>query len=533
MGYNQQMSQWLKGVFQYFVSGDDWHMWNMTVWIGLVVLILFLVSCGGAPKVVSDVKASSYALVYDLASDYQLNISSPDLNQKVSPLAEYSPRLLFPSDNGLSESSITSIENLKISLVNEPSSPQAGLLLHFSDDDGRFLDRAELDTRLVDETWILGLGLSNSTTWNEEGVPAYALGVSSELSGLWAPCQVPALLEGSTLRVPEKTGVRSFAQTSGIAEGELLMALADEGVVASPDSLVDVESWQLIGQRFGLEVEPRQSYYLGFHDISAGVGEDGTKALLLTLGGFLPDWGGEVVTTYRLLQSDDGFTSDNAGFTEQAVGIAYSEEFDSWLKSFSHSLSYFDYRENVQENSGDGETLEELPEDGERWRNRTLFTVGSDLEAPFIGMIKGYRMDLSYETQTTLLRSQAGEACRESVMASHLKIKTDLGTFFGRVQQSEAIRRLMFGVQKKGWANSQLKFYVEDINPLTSGIVETRVSGQLYVPLERSLFDVFTLDFWKIAENNLFGPLRRRGYLSPRRGYHVPGLNSRSPGIVP
>jgi hypothetical protein len=142
-------------------------------------------------------------------------------------------------------------------------------------------------------------------------------------------------------------------------------------------------------------------------------------------------------------------------------------------------------------------------------------------------------MDVSYETATTLLRSAAGVERRNSVVGTHLKIKTDLGTFFGRVQQSDAIRKLIIGVQKKGWADSQFKLYVEDITPLTSGFVETRVGGQFYMPLERSLFEVFTLDFWKIAEDNLFAPLRRRGYLTPSRGHHVPCLSNSRPGIVP
>ncbi|WP_432821507.1 hypothetical protein [Trichloromonas sp.] len=511
-------------------------MRHVLAWMWLTFLTPLFASCIAAPRVASNVETSSYSLVYDLASNYELKISSPDLNRKVAAQSPGRPRLLFPSDNGLSDPSITSLENLKISLDSDAPSPQAGLLLKFSDDEGRLLDRAELDTRVVDEAWALGLGLSSRTTWGDEGVPAYALGVSSELSGLWAPSDGAVVREGHTLRIPEKTGVRSFAQASGIAEDDLLTALAEEGVSASSDSFLDAEAWQLIGQRFGLAIEPRRRHYLGFHDVAAGLGDDGTRTLLLSLGGFLPEWGGELVTTYRLLQNDEDSGSDRAGFTEQALGLTYVEHFERWLKSFSHSLSYFDYRENDLDeatSAGAAETLAQIPEDGERWRNSTLLSAGSDLDFPFLGLIKGYRMDLSYETETIVLRSESGDARRNTVVGSHLKIKTDLGTFYGRVQQSEAVRKLMFGVQKQGWADSQFKLYVEDINPLTSGIAETRVSGQLHVPLERSLFDVFTLDVWKIAEDNLFAPLRRRGYLVPIRGRHVPDLNNSSPGGIP
>ena len=513
-------------------------MRHVLVWIWLVFPIPLFISCVAAPRVVSDVKASSYALVYDLASDYELKISSPDLNRKAADQRPVSPRLIFPSDNVYSDPRITSMDNLDISLHSGASFPRAGLLLHFSDDEGQLLDRAELDTRVVDETWILGLGLSTHATSAEEGVPTYALGVVSELSGLWARHEAPSRLDGRTLRVAEKTGVRGFARASGIAEDDLLTALEAEGVAVSSQSLLDAGTWQLIGQRFGLTVEPQSRYYLAFHDISAGLGEDGTRTLLVSLGGFLPEWGGEIVTTYRLLQYDEasGFATDRAGFTEQALGLTYAEQFDGWMKYFSHSLSYFDYREDDPRDDSlieEDPALAEIPEDGEKWRNSTLFSVGSDLDSPFLGLIKGYRMDVSHETETLVLRSGGEDDRRNSLMGSHLKIKTALGTFFGRIQQSDTLRKRTIGVQKKGWANARLNLYVEEIDSLTSGFAETRVSGQLYVPMERSLFDVFTLDFWKIAEDNLFAPLRRRGYLAPSRGHHVSDLNNSSPGIAP
>lgn len=480
------------------------------VWIGVVFLALHCVSCVAAPQVVSDVTTSNYALAYDLAADYQLQFSSPDLNRTLSQRRPHNPRLVFPSDEATFGDQVDSVENLKISLNHADLVPKAGLLLQFADDKGRFLDRAELDTRMVDETWALGLGLSSRTLTSDDGVGSYALGVSSELSGLWGTQDLPS--------VP-----------NAVSPGEPPRG-ADDASAPAGNGAVE--------QHFGRTAELSNRAYLGFHDLSIGLGDEGTRTLLLSLGGFVPAWGGEIIATYRLLQNDadQATAADQAGFKEQAVGMIYREDFPGWIKGFSLSLSYFDYQVEDSDNLSVAEAEEVLPlepGDAEKWRNSTRLSLGDDLDLPFWGVLRGYRVDLSYETEAILSREEIGLARREQVLGSQLKLKTDLGTFYGRVQQSGALRKLVFGMQKKGWAGSQFKFYVEDIIPLTDGLAETRVSGQLQVPLERSLFDLFTLDFWAVAEDNVFAPLRRRGYLVPQRGYHVPDLNGSRPGFIP
>ena len=228
---------------------------------------------------------------------------------------------------------------------------------------------------------------------------------------------------------------------------------------------------------------------------------------LLSTGGFVPDIGGEIITTYRLLLNNES----DAEFTEQALGFTYNRQFDGWLRDISHTLSYFKYQEQASA---------EALKNGNKWHNNILLSTGNDLDMPFLGLIKGYRVDFSYKLENTLLRSTAKETRRNSAVGTHLKIKTDLGTFFGKMQQSDITRKLTFGLQKKGWADAQFKLYVEELTPLTSGYVETRVGGQLHMPIEGALLDVFNFDFWKVAEGNLFAPIRRWGYLTPNRSYN-------------
>lgn len=453
---------------------------------------------------------SGYQLKYGLGSDALLQVNSPDLDRRLAQHSRQPLRLDFSTAHVRSLETSAMPGDLNIELFTPEQDKKSRLLFHFADE-GRLLDRASLDTKIRAHTWLLGFNANMTPNPEETTGPAFHL--QSEFSGLLGkrqPQQPPANQGDRGSQRPSVT-----ADTGGPTTTSTTLA---QGATTST---------------------PRP-YYLAFHDTSLGTASDGSVNFLFSVGGYPAQDFGEVVTTYRLLswsQAPEGMNAEQESF-EQAVAIGYRGNFSSWVKSFGHTLTYFDYRGgDPEQTEADTPGEEVLAKEGDyqQWQSRVELSCGDDLPGWSQGLLHGYRLDLHLETQTALQRSgllPGGSHPAGAAWGSLLRLNTAFGTLSGKLSRSANQHRLALGLQKSGLAGARVKLYYEDIDYRSLGELETRIGGQLNLPLDETLLKILTPGYWRPPETRLFAAQPTRGYTAPRRGQHVPSLNNTTPGIL-
>lgn len=449
---------------------------------------------------------SSYQLKYGLGSDALLQVNSPDLDRRLAQHSRQPLRLDFSTAHARSLETSTIPGDLNIEWFTPEQDKKSRLLFHFAEE-GRLLDRASLDTKIRAHTWLLGFNANMTPNPQETTGPAFHL--QSEFSGLLGKRQPqqPQAEDGS--KPPATPGDASKPATS--------TTLTQGARTSAP-----------------------RPYYLAFHDASLGTDSDGSVNFLFSVGGYPGQDFGEVVTSYRLLswsQAPEGMNEKQESF-EQAVAIGYRGNFSSWIKSFGHTLTYFDYRGGDPEQAEaetPGEAVLAKQGDYQQWQSRVELSCGDDLLRWSQGLLHGYRLDLHLETQTALQRSgllPGGSRSAGAAWGSQLRLNTVFGTLSGKLSRSAHQHRLALGLQKSGLAGARVKLYYEDIDYRSLGELETRIGGQLNLPLDESLLKILTPGYWRNPETKLFAAQPTKGYTAPRRGQHVPSLNNTTPGIL-
>jgi|GEM_PF-7099449 len=461
-----------------------------------------LAGCSGASISVPASSRTDYQLKYGLGGNSTLLVSSPDLNQR---RAEHRRQhsLLDPTSNRTWAETTTDLpDNLKIELSTPEQTRKSKLMLHFAEQ-SRFLDRASLDSNIRLNNWLLAFNANLMP--NHEDAADRSFHLQSEISGLFGERLTPA------------------PDSSGAVAGQKHQTL-------KIDSNRPVDQWASAPKR----------YYLAFHDASIGADENGTLNVLFSFGGYPAENFGEVVTTYRLLSMNE--TSENpqveGGGIEQALAVGYSGRFSGWIKSFGHTLTYFNYRGPELETPESTAVALSAVDQGthyQQWQSRVELSCGEDLRWPLQGILKGYRLDAHLETQAALERSGLLPAASHPGSASwgsQLRLKTEFGTLSSKVSRSANQHRLALSLQKTGLAGGHLKLYYEDIDYRSLGELETRIGGQVKLPLDESLLKILTLAYWKRSEADLFAAQPTKGYTAPRQGRHVPTLNNATPGML-
>lgn len=449
---------------------------------------------------------------YSLGGRSGLLVSSPDLNRRWA--AQHPSLLDFTSSRDRAGSTTELPDILKIELSTPEQKQRSKLLLHFAEEGG-LLDRASLYSNLRLKTWLLAFKANLSPSPGDTVGPSFHL--QSEFSGLF----------GERHSYPPHRSTAPLPNTSGIRNTAASVQDPQRPGRNNPISKLAL----------GPNTPASKRYYLAFHDASLATDENGKLNFLFSIGGYPGGNYGEVVTTYRLLSMDQegGDRREERGSLEQAVAIGYTGHFSSWFKSFGHTLTYFNYR------STGGETLEQLDlstagsdTDYRKWQSRVELSGGEELRGPGQGILKGYRFDAHLETQAALERSGLLPAARKSAATwgSQLRLKTDFGTFSGKLSRSPSQHRLGFALQKTGLTGARLRLYYEDIDHRSLGALETRVGGQVKLPLDETLLRVLTPAYWKASEAELFAARPPQGYTAPRQGRHVPTLNNDTPGML-
>lgn len=491
--------------------------------LATVTLSALLAACSSASISAPASGRSDYQLRYSLGSDSSLLVSSPDLNQRLAEQRRQQSLLNFTSSRARAEETTEFPDNLKIELSTPKQSQQSKLMLHFADQ-GRFLDRASLDSNLRLNNWLLGFNANLAP--NPEDTAGRSFHLQSEFSGLLGMRQAPAPPSTRVTASPfAAPGTERRPVPSG-ASGQTPQSFG----LTSPASKLSLDPF----------VSAPKRYYLAFHDASLGADEQGTLNFLFSFGGYPAEDYGEVVTTYRLLSMNETSQNPQAehGGIEQAVAISYTGRFSSWIKSFGHTLSYFNYHGpelETPESPAAGLETADLETNYQKWQSRVELSCGEDLRWPLQGFLKGFRLDTHLETQAALERSGLLPAVSHPTTTdwgSQLRLKTDFGTLSGKVSRSAHQHRLAFSLQKSGLAGGHLKLYYEDIDHRGLGELETKIGGQLKLTLDDSLLKILTLAYWKQPEANLFAAQPTKGYTAPRQGQHVPILNNVTPGIL-
>jgi hypothetical protein len=474
--------------------------------LSALALAALLAACSGPPPPLPASGRAPYQLRYGLGTDSTLLISSPDLNRR---LAEHrsQPALQAFATRSQAAEDAGRPGDLHIELSTPERDRQSRLKLQFAEE-GRLLDRASLDTRILAQTWLLGFNAQLTPPPEETADHSFRL--ESEFSGLLGRRRAPAAAAPPEHR-PAQASV-----------GEERPPLALERSANRPAPAAGAA----------------QPYYLAFHDASLGVDGEGTAHFLFSLGGYPAQEHGELVATFRLLSSSDQapvWGRSGAG-SEQALALGYTGHFSGWLKSLGHSLTYANFQGPAADQP---EWLDAGLEGAQAetsvrsWQSRLELSCGADLPSPPPGLLRGIRLDAHLETQAALERTGLLPAANPpAAWGSQLRLNTAIGTLSAKLSRSASQHRLGFALQKSGLAGARARLYYEDIDHRGFGELETRIGGQLNLPLDESLLQVLTLGYWRRAEADLFAARPAGGYTAPRRGRHVSTLNNTTPASL-
>ncbi len=495
---------------------------------------------GGSPAAREN---QSYRLVYGLAADSLLTLSSPDLNLQINQLRSADEE---PDSTEAGQEPPQPLEmprDLRIEYTHPARGDASRLTLQFAEQ-GNFLDRALLETGILARTWSLEINAELARSSRRGRSEEFDLGFASDLTGLWwldegRPERESAEPGKITLRIPEKLSVQNFSQASGVDADDLVVALAQEGIRASGQTRIDARTWQSVGEFFGITVEPRQQHYRAFRDIRLGYGLNRVTNLNLSLGGLLPALGGELVGTYRLLQrsGEETYPVDE-GFYENALALQYSGHYEGFVKSFGNTLTWYSFArisDDSDSMGGEAEYLSGKIRDYDKWKDSFALSLGEDAGEPLLSFIDGYRFDFSlsaervvFDPGSTLESNDLGILGWEGL----LKLKTPLGTFLGGYDQASYWKKMAFSLAKKGRHNSKMQLYYENIEYSGRSASETRFGGRLEVVLDGRWPEWLSLAYWRLPESGLFSHAPLRGYTSPRQGRPVVTLGNDRPGVI-
>lgn len=482
-----------------------------------------LSACSGTSTLVPASSPTGYQLRYGLGGNASLLVSSPDLNRRLAE--QQQPSLLdLSTTRSRAEAAADLPDDLKIEYSTPEQDQKSKLMLHFADED-RFLERASFDSNILVQNWLLRFNANMAPT--PEDVASRSFHLESEVSGLFGMRQASPQ--------PQSNGQTASRGEDPVGPNSSIPPVA--GSQDPPTLRLTNPARDLSPGRFA---PAPKHYYLAFHDASFGTEENGTLKFLFSLGGYPAEDYGEVVTTYRLLSMNEpsASTGGQRDSAEQAVAIGYNGHFSSWIKSFGHTLTYFNYHGPGVEKAellDAGQDLTEQETNYKKWQSRVQLSCGEDLRWPAQGILQGYRIDLQLETQAALQRTGLLPTTSHPATpawGSQLRLKTDFGTLSGKLSRSASQHRLGFSLQKTALTGARVRLYYEDIDHRSLGELETRVGGQLNLPFDDTLLKVLTLGYWRNTEADLFAAQPTKGYTAPRRGQHVPTLNNATPGIL-
>ncbi|BCR04208.1 hypothetical protein DESUT3_12770 [Desulfuromonas versatilis] len=502
-------------------------------------LALALAACQSGKYLVADANNSSCYLAYDLAADSRLKISSPELNRQFVLHKQLAADPTLKLAQNPETEPFSAPRDLKFTYANPRRGDNTEFKLHF-DEESWQLDRALLDSEFLARTWLLETDLRMERSLEEQS--PFTLAVNAELTTLLWPAAESLLLLGDkdrppTLQTPPRFSARQLSRATGSPAGEIVAVLENVGIPAGADEVLDRQLWLQAGVRLGLRMLPAKPRYHGFQKLTLGRTGDEIQRMNYSLGTFLPARLGELTATYRLLhrpaqQPGEWEPEVRPGFYEQALALAYTGHFEGLLRTLGNTLTAYKYTglDAQPQHAGDGGEFYEKVE------NRLRLSFGGDPGELLqkLSLVREYRLDLDLVGQRMLAYSEGftpGADDLAPAWESQLRLKTDLGTWFGRYRQGGAAKRAAFGLEKRGQGASLFKLYCKDIADSAEGINETIVGGGIDVPLDEDFLGFLSLAYWKVSEKDLFSFAPLLAFTSPRQGSHAPTLRTSSPGI--
>ncbi len=498
-----------------------------------LVLVALFCGCQSGKYLVADAKNSACYLSYDLASESRLRISSPELNRQLHQNRQVEGDPFLHLSQEAEAETLPVPRDLKFAYSNPARGDKSELKLYF-DEESWQLDRALFDIDVQARTWLLEFDAKLEREPAEDG--GFGLDLETELTTLLWSVEDRLILRQEqgrppTLLAPPQFSARQLARATGARTGDILETLAQAGIPASPDGAVDRELWQQVGGSLGIRVTPQDNLHQGFQKLTLGRSSDELQRMNYSLGTFLPARLGELVATYRLLHragEQSSFWSWDGGeeFYEHALALAYTGHFEGPVRIISNTLSA--YRYNGME-AGDGEEFYGKVE------NRLQFSWGSEPPWGLKSLVSEYRFDLGLITQNLFAFSDAYAPAGDELepgWESQLRLKTEIGTLYGRYRFADFSRRTSFGLEKRGQGNSLFKLYCKDVNHLREGAGETIIGGGIDLPLHDDFWGFLALQHWKFPEKNLFPRTPLLAFTSPRQGRHVSTLDGSAPGVT-